>query len=274
MEIPFSYADENFIVVPVKINDSIDAKFVLDTGIGVNLISKSLCDRLKCEIKSHHTGRRMSGQEITIPISSVKALSFGAVRKAEVSVGVFDMEQLMPGAGVDGFLSLGFFKDVGFTVDYKRNVVTLESPSALAALRLAGSAVPIRVDVDGPGTSIHMPLVLPGGKQIMAEVDTGSQALILDEKFMSELRIGPKDQNVKSRQGKDETGHVFNRYFTQLKGDVHIPGRKDMKVSSISVMFQKIIYEGLVGQFFLREFLVTYNLKNSEMIFRKSGDTN
>jgi len=42
-EIPFSYIEQNFLVVPVKINNSITKNFVLDTGIGVNLISKTLC---------------------------------------------------------------------------------------------------------------------------------------------------------------------------------------------------------------------------------------
>jgi hypothetical protein len=42
-----------------------------------------------------------------------------------------------------------------------------------------------------------------------------------------------------------------------------------MGVDSLSVMFQKIIYDGLVGHYFLREFRVTYDLPRKEMIFRK-----
>lgn len=174
MEIPFSYVEQNFIVVLVKINDSIAGKFVLDTGIGVNLISKSLCEQLKCKIKSNHTGKRMLGQELTLPISDVKSLSFGSIRQTEVPVGVFDMEQLMPGTGIDGFLSLGFFKDTAFTVDYKNKILTIESASTLEKAKASGAVVPIQIDHQGVSTSIHMPLVLPNGKQIFAEVDTGS----------------------------------------------------------------------------------------------------
>jgi hypothetical protein len=74
---------------------------------------------------------------------------------------------------------------------------------------------------------------------------------------------------VKHKQGKDETGHLFDRYFTKLKGPVQLPGYPNMNVASINVMFQKIIYDGLVGQYFLRQFVITYNQENSEMIFRK-----
>lgn len=86
---------------------------------------------------------------------------------------------------------------------------------------------------------------------------------------MAALGIKGNDKGVRHKDGKDETGHVFNRYFTTLNGPVHLPSHSEMKVDSINVMFQKIIYDGLVGQFFLREFIVTYDLKKSEMIFRK-----
>lgn len=269
VEIPFSYFDQHFIVVPVKINDSIVGKFVLDTGIGVNLISKSICEKLKCKIKGHHTGKRMSGQEITVPMSDLKSLSFGSVTQTEVPVGVFDMDQLMPGANIDGFLSLGFFKDSAFTVNYKKETVTLESPSTLEKIRSSGAVVSIQVDHEDVATCIHMPLILPNGTKIMAEVDTGSQSLILDEKLMQSLGIQVTAKDVRKTQGTDETGHAFNRYFTTLAGNTYLPDHPEMKIPSISVMFQKIIYDGLVGHFFLREFTVTYDLKHSQMIFRK-----
>ncbi len=49
-----------------------------------------------------------------------------------------------------------------------------------------------------------------------------------------------------------------------------LPAAEQMKMESPSVMFQKIIYDGLVGFYFLREFDVTYDLQNSQMIFLPS----
>ena len=114
-----------------------------------------------------------------------------------------------------------------------------------------------------------MPLMLPNGQKIFGEVDSGSQALILHERYMKDLGINPHDKDVTHKSGKDETGNSFDRYFTTLKGPVHLPENPHMKVDNIKVMFQKIIYDGLVGQYFLRSFIVTYDLKNSRMIFRK-----
>ncbi len=269
METPFSYVDQHFILVPVKINGSIAAKFVLDTGIGVNLISTTLCKRINCETKGSHTGKRMSGQELTLPISEVSELSFGDVRKKKVPVGIFDMEQLMPGSGVDGFLSIGFFNDTAFTVNYQKQTISIETDSTLERIRASGSTIAVHVDEKGVSTSIHLPLILPNGTKISTEVDTGSQALILHEKYMPLLGVKKDAKDVRHKQGKDETGHVFDRYFTTLSGAVHLPDHPTMKVEAINTMFQKIIYDGLVGHFFLKEFTVTYNLKQSEMIFQK-----
>jgi Aspartyl protease len=55
VEIPFSYIEKSFMVVPIKINDSVTKNFILDTGIGLNLISKSLCEKIGCKINGSHT---------------------------------------------------------------------------------------------------------------------------------------------------------------------------------------------------------------------------
>ena len=211
----------------------------------------------------------MSGQELTLPISEVDSLSLGELRQTHVPVGVFDMNQLMPGADIGGFISLGFFKDTAFTIEDQRKILTVETNATLEKIKSTGATVPIVVDQQGVSVSIHMPPILPNGKKISAAVDSGSQALILHDRYMSDLKIQPDDKDVKRKQGKDETGHLFDRYFTKLKGPVQLPGYPNMNVDSINVMFQKIIYDGLVGQNFLRQFTITYDLKSSEIIFRK-----
>ena len=177
----------------------------------------------------------MSGQEVTLQISEVDSLSIGNVRQTDVPVGVFDMTQLLPGADIGGFISLGFFKDTAFTIDDQKKILTLETNSSLEKTKALGTTVPIAVNQQGVSVSVHMPLILPNGKRISA------------------------DKDVKHKNGKDETGHSFDRYFTKLKGSVHLLERPDMNVDGINVMFQKIIYDGLVGQHFLRQFVITYD---------------
>lgn len=265
--ISFSYLEDSFIVIPVQINDQTPQNFILDTGIGVNLISKTLCQQINCKPIDHHTGKRMSGQKITIPVFIADSVKIGEHTEKNLPVGIFDIEALMPNSNIAGFLSLSFFKKLAVTVDYKTKMLVFETANSLDAIKKQGAVVPVQMQQKNYETSIHMPIVLPNDLMIAAEVDTGSQALILHEKYMKTLKINPK--NIRHKKNKDETGHFYHRYFTKLPGPVHLPNKPDMKIDGIDVMFQKIIYEGLIGHYFLKEFKVTFNLPNTELIFQK-----
>jgi hypothetical protein len=266
-EAPFAYRAENFITVSVLVNDSIAADFVLDTGAGLNLISSSLCRKLNCELRGVHSGKRMSGQRVKVPLTQLDSLTFAGRRLADVTAGVFDIDQLMPGQNIDGFLSLDFFRKTPFTIDYKSQMIKIEDEESLKAIRKSGAVVPVKLDKEGPSLGVLMPLQLPDGQTVSVEVDTGSQALILND---SKIRgVGLRKKALKSRQGKDETGHVYMRYFGRIPGTVRLPDRPEYGRDGQEVMFQKIIYDGLIGQYFLREFLVTFDLAKAEMIFRK-----
>jgi hypothetical protein len=267
--IPFTYLEQSFIAFPMTINGSLTKNFIFDTGIGLNLISKSLCESLGCKAGGSFSGKRMSGQLVTVPTSTLDSLSLGDFRIKDLPIGIFDMDQLMPGADIGGFLSLGFFRDQAVTVDYRKQTITLENQDSLEKLKAEGTVVPVKIGLQGDSLGITLPLELSGGQKINAEVDTGSQALILHERFMKTLGIAADSPNVRRKDGKDETGHEFSRYFTRLEGNVHLPGSPEMGVKGIDAMFQKIIYDGLVGHYFLREFRVTYDLPRSRMIFRK-----
>jgi hypothetical protein len=266
--IPYQYTQKTFITLPVTVGDSVKAPFILDTGIGLNLVSKSICEKLNCKTRGTFTGKRMSGQEIKIPLSSVPALSITGLRVTDVPVGVLDMEELMPGAGIGGFLSLGFFRNQAFTIDYKQKVVVIETKESLSKIKTEGTITPIRLAKHDDALDVFLILVLPNAQNVSVEVDTGSQTLILDERFMAALGVSPSVAAVQRRDGQDETGHSYARYFTKIHGSVHLPQNPNIKSEAPEVMFQKIIYDGLVGHHFLSQFRVTYNLPESEMIFR------
>jgi len=267
-QIPFTYFNETFMVLPVQINGSITQNFIFDTGIGVNLISKSICEQIHCKIEGEYSGKRMSGQEIRIPMSSVDSLSIAEQELKNVPVGVFDVEAMIPQSNIGGFLSLGFFKNLPYTVDYKNQNITFENSDSLEKIRSDGTRVSIVLDAEGPALQIFMPLALPDNQRISVEVDTGSQILILNDSFMKTLGVSADGPNVKRKDGKDETGHTYSRFFSNIKGNVHLVQSTNVGMENPEVMFQKIIYDGLVGHVFLSRFCVTYDLPNSEMIFR------
>lgn len=65
--IPIEINDGGYIFVKVTVNGDTDARFMLDTGAGVNVISKELFEKIRATLKEEglHTGTRHNGEQIT-----------------------------------------------------------------------------------------------------------------------------------------------------------------------------------------------------------------
>jgi hypothetical protein len=254
-EVPFAYL-LHLVTVPVTLNGE-EATFVLDSGIGLTIVR----DPAACTLTgATFTGRRMSGQEVTVPLGIAPSLAFGGIARRDVEVGLLDMDGFPPELDhIAGFLSLAYFADTPFTVDYGRRVVS-------AGTRRDGTTVPVRVDRDGPSVCVYMPLTLPDGRSIEVEVDMGSDSLILDERF-AELGAG----EVRRVDGTDETGNRYTRRFATLRGRIHPAGAPELGQDDPDVMFQRIIYDGLVGDAFLRRFAVTFDIPRAALALAPAG---
>lgn len=267
---PFQYAGRHLIKIPVTINKTIDTYFIFDTGIGVNLLSRTLGDQLQCKISSTYTGKRMSGQSVTVPLSEISQLSLANKTQSKVPIGIWDMNGFLPKSpefeNVKGFLSLNFFKSQPFTMDYTAKRLILETEASLTARAQTGAIIPITVKDDGQSVTIFMSLKIPGGPPITVEIDLGGNILTLHEKYMSQLKVDPKSKEVRLEQRKDETGFDYTRYFTKIAGPIHPVKFPAIKQQGLSVMFQKIIYDGLIGNAFMKRQTVTYDLENSRII--------
>ena len=55
--------------------------------------------------------------------------------------------------------------------------------------------------------------------------------------------------------------------FTRLDATIHVDGEPSLAQDDPDVMFQEIVYDGLIGHAFLRRFTVTDDLPGSRMIF-------
>ncbi len=249
---------QHLLVVPVILNGR-ERRFILDSGIGLDLVRDSISG---CEATgAAFSGRRMSGQQVTVPLGIAETLAFADVEQPRHQVGLLDMAGFPSElADVDGFLSLAFFADQPFTVDYAAGVIRDGSEAH-------GTRVAVRVERDGPALTVFMPLTIPGGRTIDVEVDMGSDALILDERFAAETGIDLAADHVRRVEGLDETGNAFTRSFTRLAGTIHPSAAPELAQTDPEVMFQQIIYDGLLGHAFLSRFAVTWELARSTLTF-------
>jgi hypothetical protein len=263
--VPFHYKD-HMLTVPVVAGE-VETTFIFDTGIGVNLISPTLATEVGCvPLGETYTGRRMSGQAVTVPMSTLGSLRLGDYKIEHVPVGVLDL------AGLAGLVSLTGFRSTPVTIDYEAGTIVIEDERSLTDRLARGTSVPIDVREDGPySTDVHLDLALPGGQSVRVEVDTGSGILILNQPLAAPNAIDLEAEGTRRVLGQDETGHEYTRYFTTLPGDIRLTAAPAFRQHDPQVMFQEIIRDGLIGDAFLSNFVTTYDLANSRMIFAPRG---
>jgi Aspartyl protease len=271
VRIPFERI-AHLVTVPVSVGD-LEARFVLDTGIGPTLLASSLAERAGCALTGAvFSGRRMSGQTVELPLATAPPLRVGDLERRELEIGVLDLRGFPQElAEIGGFLSLAFFDEQPFTVDYAEDRVVLETAETLAARLRAGIAVGVELERDGPSLDVFLPLTISGETTISAEVDMGSDSLILDEQLANVVGVDLEGEAVRRAEGTDETGGTFTRSFTTLRGSVHPAGAPELAQDEPEVMFQRIIHDGLVGDSFLRRQPVTYDLAAHRIVFGRAG---
>jgi hypothetical protein len=258
--VPFEYF-EHLPTVPVTVAGR-ERRFVLDTGIGLTILSSALAASIGCDPDgSTYTGRRMSGQEVDVPLASLAELEFGGHVRRDLTVGIFDM------GDIDGFFSIGFFDTVPLTFDYRDSAIVVEDAGSFERRLADGVATAVHPKRDGPTLDVFLDLTIPSGRSISVLVDTGSDSLILDQGLAPDVGVALDDPSVRAVEGEDETGHGYTRYFTKVSGAICVTGAPSVRQEDPETMFQKIIYDGLIGDSFLKNFAVTYDLQNERMVF-------
>jgi aspartyl protease len=264
---PFTYLS-HLVTLPVRVGD-VEARFVLDTGIGPTILTGAVARRVGCVPNGEtFTGRRMSGQQVGVPLAEAPSIALGSYVRDGHVVGVLDTTGFPDAfAAIDGFLSLAFFEERAFTVDYEHRLVVVETPETLAERVVQGVAVPVRLERRGPALDAFLHLTVPGLGPIEVEVDMGSDSLILDTRHAPAVGVRLDDPTVRRVEGQDETGHAYLRCFTRLDRTIHVTGEPSVALDEPDVMFQEIIYDGLIGHAFLGRFTVTYDMPGARMIF-------
>ena len=244
--------------------EAVERRFLLDSGIGVTVVSSSFAARSDVVATAEtFAGRRMSGQIVELPLVVLPPLRLGDLLVEDHVAGVLDLGSTQGLTGFDGILSLGFFGAHPYTVDPVGMTLTV---GRAGADPVEGTVVPLEVHRDGPSRSVFAQLVLPSGRTVSVEVDTGSQTLILDERFLGDCGLTAGDPGIETTTGTDETGHEWVRHWAVAPGDVHLAAAPQLRQTSPRVQFQKIIYDGLLGSDFLDRHRVTYDIATARML--------
>ena len=295
--VPFKVGKKRAILLPVKVADSIDAEFQLDTGLGFNLISPQLAKKLGMEPTPNHKVRPVTGGELDLAQGRLSALTVGNQKESDVDVVVGEPRFFVGNDGetkVDGILSLAFFRNHPFTLDYANQKVVLEDSESLAKRKAAGTRVECRLSDEIVVASVSLMLKErgeappnPGGiagiisgitggggapdpPKAWVQVNTGCESLLLDSKMMFTLPVDATGANVTETEPTDPSGRRYRSWASHL-GKVEVTDKPTLTQEKSSVVFRKLLAEGVMGQEFLRRYTVTFDLPNSELIFAKGA---
>lgn len=247
-----------------------DVLFIFDTGIGVNIISKALCLELGCQISGSVTGKRMTGQEVTVPMTKVQSLEVAGIKSLDVDMGVLDFNGFLPAENefenVHGYLSLNFFENQAFTVDYTKNLLVIEDHQSLNERLEKGEIIPISKKRQGAALTINMPIKAQINKTLDMQLDLGTNIMTINDEYIDDFEKYFDKDSLKKESMTDETGHNRNRVYVKLNGKIAPPDTTKHAQNDPTVMFQKIIYDGVIGNDYFKGKIVTYDLANSRLI--------
>jgi len=256
--IPLQINDGGYIFLSVNINGDTEAKFMLDTGAGVNVISQRLFERIRTTVATDglHTGTRHNGEQITGMLYRIPSLSLGSYSQQNVTIGIYDGLR-----DCDGLLSLDYFRDTPFTIDFKNQQLIIEGPDELKKIKVDGLVVPIKIQTNGKHElQFFVDLCFNDDVQCSAEFDTGAgfNMLMLHPRYMDRLKIKTPSQPA---------NYGYYIFSTTLPKLMYCVYKETLVNRNVFVGFKEgLIYNGLVGSAMFRNKRLTINIPGSEII--------
>ncbi len=108
----FDYVGQSWMRVAARVADGPDTKMLVDTGMGVTLLTPEACERAKCSRLGKWSGQRMSGQSIELSLARVSSLTVAGHRVENATVAVFESDDVIHrDLGVVGIAGLDIFRD-------------------------------------------------------------------------------------------------------------------------------------------------------------------
>jgi hypothetical protein len=186
--------DLSMIIVPVRINGSEPYDFMLDTGSGKTMVDRKLAEELHLS--------RVGDSTVVGVLASAKMLvvhaNSSSVAGAVVPGGdVYSSDHLTTTGKVRGVLGEDFLKNFDVLIDYRHDVIQLESPGGQMAETAIGEHLPLELNGMYHGQPTHNRLVVSGHIQELGDkpmsllLDSGANDLTL---FRDKLGTGANQQ--------------------------------------------------------------------------------
>lgn len=277
--IPFEL-HSNLIVVPVKVNDGEELKFILDTGVRTPILTNSTYvdglpsknDRVISMMGAGNVG------QISAYVSNNISFDLPGVSADGNALLILKEDYLMLesylGTRVHGILGYEIFSRFVVEIDYINHQLVLHKPEHFRPKR-SYAAIPITIENTKPYIHAQYKVNDTADIRIKLMVDTGaSHALLLDVASCPDIKVPEK--HLFGYLGRGLSGDIYGHMgrIPELKIDKYklngiiasFPEHNEM----IEQLTDKANSNGNVGGAILKRFKVVFDYANGMMYIRKN----
>lgn len=269
-EYPLFITEQGHIIVEVTLCDTVKANFILDTGAGANVLSQKTFDKIKpfATESGHFTGFRHDGDRLDGVTYQIPSLAIGEKVQRDLQVGIYPP---LDSYGIDGLVSMKFFEDKPFTIDFKHQKLRFPDADELEGAAFGSNILPLSFAVHTDiALDIFIPLCLEDEVEVTAMFDTGSgyggfilnpYYLSILEKDSADIQIQPYRTPISQKELKDRIASIRSVGICEpLLPD-------ELKISEVKAVFREgMIYEALVGSALFRDRVITIDIPGKRMI--------
>jgi len=217
------------------------ARLIFDTGGGQTVISPRIAQGIGCTPSGRSVGFRMTGEKVESPVCSDLTLSIEGVAFTDPSVGVWDVQKLLPEGvpPVDGVLALKTLATQPFTLRLAEGRLTLETDASFE--RQVAGMHQLRTRIATGPSGAELTVFVRG-----ATSDTGW--FLIDSGNLDVVQVAAHMAGAHPSEG----------------GTWEAPLTLD-GVPTVQATFRTgdIIYDGVLSEGFLRQWTLAFDLSDS-----------
>jgi hypothetical protein len=257
-------ARSRLLLTTVRIGGRDARPFLIDTGSTVNVLDTELAETLPVRVLQ---ARYDAESRQTIRFATVSDLTVGPVTLRDPAVAIMDLSPITHGFGerVAGVLGYPFFAKAVVEVDYVRQSVSCFDPAGYRLPRGVWQPLIMRMQLPG------MAATMDGDVKGVFVVDTGSNITV--QFFSHFVRDQPR---LEIRNVVPARDLRLGGEHDVLAGQIawfELSGRRFQRPR---VLFQKpdgpvlraaTSFDGIIGESFLREFVVVFNYPAGTIAF-------
>lgn len=271
--IPFERVEgDTAVLVPVLLNGTQTVRLALDTGAGIEVIASGLAQNLHVTPTESYTGHRLNGEPLAVKMGAIESIAFGPIIRRKWLVAPLEyFDDLSKTANIQGLLSLNFFDQHPFTIDYPKGVIVLETPASLARRRETGNRLTLhREHQFSRSLDVEVDLLVDGKQRQRAIVDTGSASTKLPMSFFASMSLKRDDPSLKEKTFPAMSGTASSKvYLLPVPGRIQLADAASIINDGSSVVFEDNLRVASIGGNFFRNYAVTFNVQDNEIILSR-----